>query len=137
MRLNPLRQRSSGERAFDLCVLPTALAYGIALLGGLLALLGRHTVKHAPSDPDLETWLSAAPWFIWLPFGCGILFAIYWLWVLCSVMRSWTDPVVRVLRFCSLALLLAQLLAIVSLLSSPVVPVTPSEESATEDAGLR
>lgn len=50
-------------------------------------------------------------------------------------MRSWRDPVVRVLRFCSLALLLAQFFAIISLLSSPVMPIPPSEESSLEEAG--
>lgn len=92
-------------------------------------------MKHAPSDPDLAMWLPVAPWFIWLPFGCGILFAVYWLWALRCVLRNWTDPVVRVLRFCSLALLVAQFFAIISLLSSPVMPIPSSEESSLEDAG--
>jgi len=129
MRPNPLRHRSPGERAFDRCVLPTALVFGFTMVGCFLAALGKQAVKQAPTDPDMGTWLPAAPWFIWLPFVCGILFAAYWLWALRSVMRSWADPVVRVLRFCSLSLLFGQFFAIISLLTSPMVRNAPVEKS--------
>jgi hypothetical protein len=120
--------RSPGECAFDRCILPFSFALLVTLVQAILFFTRGDREGKAPTEAELAA-VAPDPTWSCIPFAIGIALAVYWLWAFRAVLRSWSDPVARILRFCSLVLLLGQLLGIVSLLSSPVVQLLNSRGS--------
>jgi hypothetical protein len=116
MRINPLRHRSAGERAFDQCMILSAVAVVLSHVGaGLVGWSWRHSFDMAE-----EGFMTIEPtWEIWLPFALGILLGCFWIRVVQDVLRSWSDPVARFLRFSSLVILLIPPFLILPLLQAP------------------
>ena len=99
-------KRSPGERAFDFCLLPFAVSFFLAVIGGIL----EWALGTRDSDPDS----AHLPRSLSLMLGLGL--TVYWLWALRGVVRAWRDPQAHVLRYASSGLLLMLLLACISLL---------------------
>ena len=130
VRSRSLHVRSPGERAFDRCILPSAVAVLLVLIQILVSMEEVNHALHEPTEVELAAvapdpiWHAWIPFMlIWIPFMFGILLAIYWVWAFRGVLRSWSDPVARILRFSSLGLLLGQLFGIFKLLIAPLAGV--------------
>jgi hypothetical protein len=109
--------RSPGERAFDWCLLPYFLCFLVTLTSFFrLTIHGRGNERVAMTGERPSIIVPDPAWHPWIPFGIGILLAIYWVWTFRNLLRSWSDPFARVLRYCSVVLLLGLLLPILALL---------------------
>jgi hypothetical protein len=121
LRPRLLHGLSPGERAFDRCIMWFVFILVLNTVVGFVAWAARTLLRHTDFTEHLPGISVHLPWEIWLPFALGIVLAAYWVWAFRGVVENWSDPVARILRFSSLALLLAQLFTILSLLSSPLV----------------
>jgi len=102
-RLNPLRELSAGEIAFDRCLLLVALNLGY---GG---------ISHFLLLPLLQMMTLERLSQVLLPFAFGVVLVFFWVRAFCRVVESWSDPVVCILRFCSLVVLAGQALVVCGL----------------------
>jgi hypothetical protein len=123
MRKNDLTtvglSRSPGELAFDRCFYPFGtllLLCFFRLFGELLLQSG--TDQRKPPFLAASATTSGPAWLHWLPFACGWLLCAYWVWAFFSVVRSWRDPRVRILRISALFLLFFDASIALSLLGS-------------------
>ncbi|MDR3403029.1 MAG: hypothetical protein P4L99_11080 [Chthoniobacter sp.] len=104
-RLNPLRELSPGEIAFDRCMLLIVLSLVYGSVSHFLQPLALH-VRLLP---------------VLLPFVFGLVLAFFWVRAFHRLVDSWSDPVVCILRFCSLVLLSGQALAVCGLFLDSVM----------------
>ena len=92
--------RSPGERAFDLCFIPYMVS------GVIMVVLG----AARGSFPG------------WLPGLAMLMLALWYIWALMAVIRAWRDPFAKVLRFVSLALIIAAEIGLSASLLSRLPP---------------
>jgi len=103
-RLNPLRERSPGEIAFDRCV---RLLIILAVLPATLEKLNE-VMRRKFGHVVLSLWSHQFSLLLPPVLPVAILLVVVWVWALRSVVNSWSDPVARVLRVGSVILLFGQ-----------------------------
>jgi hypothetical protein len=129
MKQRLLHGTTPGERAFDRCLCWFPFALWLSLVASFYSWLSWRFIRRAHMPEELPSLAPDSFADIWLPIILGLLLLAYWVWAIRAVVESWSDPVARVLRFCSLILLMGQSVAILSLLGSPLLHLLNSPGS--------
>ena len=98
------RRRLPGEIAFDRCFMPVAALFVLKLVLFAIGLTHQHP-KGPPTEAELAAELPP-PWHGWLFSAGGAVLAFLWVRALITLIRAWSDPSSRVLRFAAVVLLI-------------------------------
>lgn len=98
------RRRLPGEIAFDRCFMPVVALFVLKLIFVLIELAHEHP-NRLPTEAELAAQLPPPAWQGWLFCGVGVVLAFLWVRAVVSLVRAWSDPSARVLRFVAVVLL--------------------------------
>ena len=112
------RRRLPGEIAFDRCFMPVAALFILKLVFFAIGLTYERP-KGPPTEAELATQLPPPAWHGWLFCGVGVVLAFLWVRALVTLIRAWSDPSSRVLRFAAVVLLIPFAIATCRFLLAP------------------